>query len=251
MTIDFPITADIPALKGLWSQCFGDPEPLINGFFAAGFSPEHCRCLKTQGEVAAALYWFDAWQGKGRLAYVYAVATAPVFQGRGFCRALMEDTHRLLKEAGYAGAMLVPGGPGLFAMYESMGYQPFGGIREFTCLPAEKPLALERITPAQYAQKRRALMQSGGVIQEGAALAWLECFGAFYAGEDFLLAGALDKDTLLVQELLGNTDAAPGILAALGAKQGRFRVPGQEKPFAMYYPLNRQEPPAYFGLALD
>lgn len=251
MTIDFPKTTDIPGLKGLWSRCFGDPVALIDGFFATGFSRERCRCLHKESRVAAALYWFDAWQGEDRLAYIYAVATDPDFQGRGLCRALMEDTHSLLRQAGYAGAVLVPGSPALFAMYEKLGYRPFGGIREFTCAPAEKPAALRKISKEEYAQARWKLLPEGGVLQEGEALAWLQCFATFYAGEDLLLAGATDGDTLLVQEFLGNADLAPGIVAALGAAQGRFRVPGEEKPFAMYCPLNRQKPPAYFGLALD
>ena len=53
-------------------------------------------------------------------------------------------------------------------------------------------------------------------------------------------------------ELLGNKEAAPGILKALGCMKGRFRTPGKDQPFAMYLPLTETaEKPAYFGLAFD
>lgn len=251
MTIDFPKATDLPGLKGLWSRCFGDPMALIDRFFATGFSPARCRCLRIEDRVVGALYWLDGWQGEDRLAYIYAVATDPDFQNRGICRGLMADTHSLLGQAGYAGAVLVPGSEPLFAMYEKMGYRPFGGIREFTCTPADKAVPLQKLSPEEYARRRRALLPAGGVVQEGETLAWLGCFAEFYAGPDCLLAGTVDKDTLLAQELLGNAAAAPGILAAMGTAHGRFRVPGKEKSFAMYCPMNREAPPAYFGLALD
>jgi hypothetical protein len=59
-----------------------------------------------------------------------------------------------------------------------------------------------------------------------------------------------DGEKLLGLELLGNTDAAPGIVAALGCKEGRFRIPGGT-PFAMYRPLSDISAPTYFGLAFD
>ena len=74
----------------------------------------------------------------------------------------------------------------------------------------------------------------------------------FYAGDDFILCGAFQKDRLLAAELLGNRSAAPGIVASMGKKQGQFRTPGDSKPFAMYHSLDRTtEPPAYFPFAFD
>ncbi len=251
MTIEAPGAGQLPALKALWQCCFEDPMAVIDRFFETGFSPARCRCVTEQGRVIAALYWLDCTQGADRLAYIYAVATHPDCRGRGLCRALMADTHQLLLTQGYAGAVLVPGGPGLAAMYEKMGYRPFGGNRDFTCTAAQTPAALAQICREEYAKEREKRLPPGGVIQEGETLAWLACFAEFYAGADFLLAAAREGDRLFAQELLGNAERAPEILKALGCTWGRFRTPGGETPFAMYCPLNRAEPPAYFGLALD
>jgi len=57
---------------------------------------------------------------------------------------------------------------------------------------------------------------------------------------------------LVAQELLGNVNAAPGILRAFNIPHGRFRIPGTGRAFAMFLPLRPQCPvPAYLGLALD
>ena len=83
-------------------------------------------------------------------------------------------------------------------------------------------------------------------------LDFLHTQAEFYGGEGFLLAGTVDKDLLIAQEFLGDAAAAPGILKTLGIQKGCFRTPGNEKPFAMYYPLSEGKvTPAYFGIALD
>ena len=61
-----------------------------------------------------------------------------------------------------------------------------------------------------------------------------------------------ENGKLTVSELLGDAAAAPGILAALGYPEGKFRTPSKEQPFAMYYPLtDKPAAPQYLGLALD
>ena len=52
-------------------------------------------------------------------------------------------------------------------------------------------------------------------------------------------------------ELLGDPDAASGILAALGFSDGIFRAPG-DTPFAMYLSLDGDNTlPGYYAFALD
>ena len=53
-------------------------------------------------------------------------------------------------------------------------------------------------------------------------------------------------------ELLGNAAAAPGILRSMGYEMGTFRVPGEERPFAMGIALKENvKMPDYLGLAFD
>lgn len=250
MWIDHPLYGQVPQLKQLWQLAFGDSMAVIDLFFTTGYAPCRCRCVTAEGQPAAALYWLDAACRGQKMAYLYAVATHPAHQGRGLCRRLMEDTHVLLKNLGYTAALLVPGEPGLRNMYAKMGYRSCGGIREFSAA-AGIPIPLEQLSREEYTLLRRKYLPEGGVLQEEESLLYLETFAQFYAGSDFLLAAAPADTCLHGMELLGDTSAAPGILAALGCQTGTFRTPGEE-PFAMYHPLTEDaHPPTYFGLALD
>lgn len=251
MIIDHPSAAQIPGLRKLWKQAFGDTDAFLDLFFATAFSPERCLYTAEDGAVTAALYWLDCEHGGRKLAYIYAVATEKAHQGRGLCRRLMEQTHDILKIQGYAGSILVPGESELFQMYEKMGYRVCSAIQEFTCETGNAPASVYPVDAAEYARLRRVMLPDGGVVQEGESLTFLQAQGQFYAGEDVLFFAIRDGDALFVPELLGDCGLAPGILAALDAKQGRFRVPGNGRDFAMYRPIAHVPAPTYLGFAFD
>lgn len=248
MNCDFPRPFQYSGLKTLWSEAFGDEESFIELFFSTGFSPERCRCAVIGDEIAAALYWFDCEAEGKKLAYLYAVATAKAHQGKGLCRSLMEDTHTHLKALGYSGAVLVPGEPGLFAMYAKMGYTVINCMDTFTCSAAGSR-RIRRASPEEYAAARNALLPKNGVRQE-MGLNYLAGYAELYTGMDFTLAGVRTDGGFTAMELLGDPEAAPAILGALGISKGTFRVPGST-PFAMYHPLSDSPAPTYFGLAFD
>lgn len=238
-------------LRLLWKTAFGDGEEWISSFFSTAYSPDRCVTVREGERIAAALYWLDCEYAGQRLAYMYAVATHPDFRGRGMCRELMEKTHARLTELGYAGSLLMPAEEDLRKMYAKMGYTDCCNVSEFACFPAA-PVPLRRISRGEYACLRRKFLPEGGVIQEGESLAFLETYARFYAGKDFLLAASADGKQLSGVELLGNRDAAPGILGTLGYETGRFRIPGEEIPFAMFRPLRPGvKRPKYLGLVFD
>ncbi len=239
-------------LRQLWQEAFGDSDESIDSFFATGFSPDRYHCICENGTPVSALYWFDCELDGHKLAYIYAVATLKSHRGKGLAKRLMEETHEILKQQDYAGAILVPGGKGLFDFYEKIGYRTTTSVREFTCKAAGDPIALWEIDAKEYARLRRGLLPNGGIAQEGAALAYLQTYAKLYAGEDFLLSATGEGASLLVQEFLGDPTYAGRILIALGMAEGRFRTPGKGQSFAMYFPFTADCPqPGYFGLALD
>ena len=253
MRIDAPKRAQILALRALWKEAFGDTDAFLDSFERTAFAPQRCRCVTEDGAVAAALYWFDCLYDEKRIAYLYAIATARAYRGKGFCRRLMEDTHRHLRECGYEGAILVPAEESLFGFYRRMGYETCSTVRELSCTASEETVALRRIELDEYARLRREMLPRGGVIEEGEALALLGTQAVFYKGSEFVLAASTEEGELRGIELLGDVEAAPQIVRALGYGKGTFRIPGEGIPFAMYLPLGNGAlpPPAYFGLALD
>jgi GNAT superfamily N-acetyltransferase len=243
------MTAD---LRKLWQEAFGDSAETLDRFAATGFCQDRYHCICNGDAPVSALYWFDCELDGKKLAYIYAVATRASHRGQGLAQQLMAETHEILKKQGYAGAILVPGEKGLFDFYKKIGYQTVTSVNEFVCEAAGQPVTLREIGTEEYAQLRRAYLPAGGVVQEGAALDWLHSYTTFYAGEDFLFSAAGEGSHLLVQEFLGNTARAEGILTTLGMGAGRFRTPGKGQAFAMYLPFTADCPnPSYFGLALD
>lgn len=253
MRFDGPKREEIPALRLLWRDAFGDPDSFLDIFFASAFSEHRARCAFVDGNLAGALYWFDCQCGGARLAYVYAVATAKSYRGQGVCRALMEDTHALLRELGYVGAVLVPGDGGLFEMYRKMGYETCGFLRHFSCDAEAGDVSLTEIDRDEFATLRRQYLPKCGIAQEQENLAFLEKQASFYKGEDFLLVCRKEGEILHGIELLGKVDKASRIVYAMGCKRGRFRTVGDstETPFAMYRSFRNHPMPTYFGLAFD
>lgn len=241
MNIDHPAAQQIPQLRALWKEAFGDTDSFLDKFYSKAYCPKRCLCATEAGEVAAAAYWFDC----GDYAYIYAVATAKKHRGKGISHALMARIHSILTQEGYAGCVLVPGEESLREFYGGMGYENCGGVEEFDA-QAANPLPLRKISVQEYAALRRVYLPQGGVVQEGANLDFLTCWAEFYEGANALLAAVWEDGKLLVLELLGSKEAAPGIAATLGADSGWFRTPG-EKPFAMHRPLNESKAPKYFG----
>ena len=242
----------IADLRALWQRTFGDTDAFLDGFFATGFSEERCHYIAENGVPVSALYWFDCQLDGQKLAYIYAVATDEKHRGKGLARRLMTETHAILREKGYAGAILVPAGQALFGMYEKMGYREATTVSKIVAEQGSTPVMLTQIDAGEYARLRRQYLPEKGVIQEGAALSYLQTYCKFYKGEDFLLVTSEDNGALRAQELLGNTATAPGILRALDYENGIFRAPGNGRKFSMFLPLTANCPvPRYFGLALD
>lgn len=252
MFANFPEPQVLPALRQLWQEAFHDDDAFLDKFFSAGYSQNRCRVVMQNSQAAAALYWFDCkWEEKN-LAYLYAVATAKSFQGQGLCRRLMEDTHLFLAKQGYAGTVLVPGSDSLFRMYEKMGYRAVTTIRESFCEADGDAFPVTKISPAEYAQRRKAMLPMGGIVQESAGLAFLATYATFYAGENCLFCAIEDGKKLIVPEFLGDTALVPGILRHLGCQNSTFRTPGPGKPFAMYRSLTEAaSAPSYLGHAYD
>lgn len=242
----------ISALRELWKEAFDDKDSFLDSFFCTAFHLDHCRVATVDNDLAAALYWFDCSINGQPLAYIYAVATAKTYRGKGACHTLLADTHRHLKEQGYKGALLVPGSDSLINLYEGAEYEICTKISTLSCTAEDMGLSVHKIDKQEYTALRRQFLPRDGVLQENANIDFLETQADFYAGENFLLCANIEKENLNGIELLGDSTLASGILYALNCKDGTFRVQGKEQPFAMFHALAEDAvEPAYFGFAFD
>ena len=219
---------DIPQLRQLWKECFGDSDAFLDSFYTLAYSPARSLVLQRNDRILGVAYWFDCAMGSLPLAYVYAVAISPEVQGKGLGSALMEAIHRTLKEKHYSGVLLVPGDEGLRRYYTHFGY------RSCSCRPLEVCLPpLTPVSPAEYARLRRILLPENGVIQEKENLAFLSALADFFrAGAGI---AALSKQDGSCLELLG------------------VPTPGAQRPYAMGRSLTEIPLPEqiYFSFGFD
>lgn len=251
MTIDMPDLSQLPELRRLWQQAFGDTDEFLDSFFSMAFARERCRCITVENRVVAALYWFDCtWEGK-KAAYLYAVATDSAYQGKGYCRTLMEDTHTHLKNQGYALAVLVPGDKDLFRLYEKCGYESFCPMEQKTVSAGSNAVPFRQVSATEYAAAQKKYAPMGSVLHQVSSLVFGSAFLKFYVGEDLAFCCAKEESAADFQEFLGNAEHLSGILAGLKAETGNVRLPGG-KDYAMYCPLKKTErKPTYFGIPFN
>lgn len=252
MRIDHPTDKELNGLSALWQQVFGDSEAYISTFFRLARVKKRCFCVTDGDAPVGALYWLDMWCRGEKLAYLYAIVTAPQRRGQGICKKLMNHTLNTLAASGYAGALLVPESPSLRQMYRKMGFEDGAPLQEFTVEGGIAPMALEELSGSAYFALRERSAGADAVIPGEEALALLSRYAGFYRGEDVLFIAARNGDTLCVTELLGSADAAPAIVNAFGCSRGIFRCPGGSEPFAMYRGLHdRFRQPGWFSTAFD
>ena len=153
---------DIPALKALWKQAFGDTDAEIDSFFKTVYPEATGFCAEEDGAVIAMLFALPLTLAHGeemqKAAYLYAVATDEAFRGRGVCRALMEFAERTLRKRYVSCLLLVPETEKLASYYETMGY-----VRQDSCtaqtLHTDAPQgAAAVVTPQEYAGLRETLL---------------------------------------------------------------------------------------------
>ena len=157
-----------------------------------------------------------------------------------------------MKELGYSSTVLVPGNDTLIHLYEGCEYEISTKRSRIECSSTDMEIEIREIDKNEYAALRREFLPKESIIQEGKNLDFLETQMQFYYEENILLAAHIENQNLYCAELLGDDSFAPGIVHALGCKDGTFFTPGKEEPFAMWHALTEDAiEPEYFGFAFD
>ncbi len=243
-------------IRPLWEEAFGDIDGFLDQFEKYGCDPEKFRVWKVGGTIVSAHYIFDCEYEGGRVAYIYGVATKKEYRGRGYSTALLEDTHRYLKEEGYAGAILVPASSSLFGFYERLGYKVCSYLCDIEAAAAAESVPLRQINAKEYMAHRRELLPAGAVLQDkGRMLDYIASDNEFFVGDGFILAmreciTESGEVALFGTELLGSAAHCGEILASLGISKGTFRTVGDGRPFAAYLSFNGAPAPRWFAFEM-
>ena len=251
MEFDFPLPQSKTVLSAQWKEAFHDTDEFIRLFFEKGFDLKRCLLLREGDEILSSLYWFDCYYQNRPVAYLYGISTDPKWRGSGLCHQLMDQTHAYLKKQGYLGCLLVPAGPTLFPFYESMGYLSCCRHKEFLVGAGEKKIAFSPLSAKEYLTLRNDFLPPNSILQKD--VSFTENYTQFFRGDSFLFALEERNHKPFLTEYLGAPTVIPDIILSLNAKEAIVRIPGSEKPFAMFHSFEGNEIPlpSYFGFAFD
>ena len=252
---------DIPELRQLWMDCFGDTKDYVNQYMEHAFEPERVFVLRGE-EIASMLISFpvshigeDGDERSG--AYLYAVCTKAEQRGRGLCRRLIEQTERALAEKGDTFTCLRAADEQLSAMYARLGYAATFTNREVSVDRAGAgnacPIAAETISPAAYYSLRQWQLRGDFVDYAPEVLAHQGRIGTLLSVGGGAAIAAVERygKTAICKEFLGDKSLLPALQAYLGTEKLLVRTPG-ETPFAMAKSLtDAPAPGGYLAFAFD
>lgn len=126
---------EIDRQKEIWKLCFGDPDSFIDFYFANRYIEDKTLLLLQEGEIAAMLTMIpvktlDSHNQGFNTTMLYAIATHPKYQNRGFASQLMEASTSYPRANTSGLSILVPASKELFEFYRRQGYQDAFSIRE-------------------------------------------------------------------------------------------------------------------------
>ena len=106
----------------LWQEVFDDEQEFIDLFMIEVYRPENMLVVEQQGRVVAMLHIVEMQTSIGRAGYLYAIATAAEYRGRGYASQLLDKALKLMRERAYDVAMLIPANDAVKPFYERFGF---------------------------------------------------------------------------------------------------------------------------------
>lgn len=226
--------ADIPSIMQLWETCFGDAPGEIAPFFQSQFTTETSAILRMDGGVVSMMHLLPCRMRNIPGCYVYAVATAPAYRGRGFMRLLDDFCVRAAKQSGRRFLLLVPAEPALFRAYEKLGYRVFSSLQKQPLLPhgsVGSASVLPQIHPAPlsfdefYALRTRYLERFSLPVrfENGTERFAYEDFlrhGVIYGDANDYFCARLTEGAAEITETTLLPESLPAYLASCGAFSG-------------------------------
>ena len=220
------VPEDIPALREIWAEAFGDPQAEIDRFFEKIYPQALGFCAEEDGRAVSMLFALPQTIVKGekqiKSAYLYAVATKQEYRGRGFCRAVMAYAEKELRKRYFEAAMLCPASQKLADFYASQGYTRQGGVRRALRRCEKTSGQATAIGIQDYAGLRETILWDTPHVrydktQLEYALSGGQCY-CLMEGYNMGCAMAQTREdgTVLVREMLPSADCLPALAEKLG-----------------------------------
>lgn len=190
-------TGDIPALKSLWADCFGDKEAYIDGFFSLLPSLGTALSAVYEGRVCGSTYILEDMQlyldGRTQpVALIYAVAVEAGCRRLGIGRELVQKAVELAKKRGAEHIVTLPAEKSLYGWYEKVCGFKCRLYRQTKLLETMDMGVVKRISAEEYSALREEKLSGRRHIVYGAAAMKLQqLLCETYSGGLFSCAGAI------------------------------------------------------------
>ncbi len=251
--------SDLPALRSLWADAFGDDEAYIRAFHEVFLRPGSCIVAQAEDQVVSAMYilegplLFPPADTAMSAAYVYALATDREWRGQGIGTAVYQACVRAALERQDTVCVL-PAEQSLRDFYaKASGARTISYIREGVLYPEQlQGLSCGKaaaVSAGEYYLRRKSLLRGLPYTVLSGPFLTMEDYtmrrsgGGFFSVEGDIAAVEMEGDVCRVQELLAPGGDWMEVLAALAARlparvyQVRTPVflPGPDKisPFMM------------------
>lgn len=229
---------DIPSLKRLWTETFGDVPELVDRFFELLPSMGTGLVAESGGELLGAAYVLDAelWCPEKlpvKLGYIYAVAVEPSARSNGIGAKLVAACERYCWENGIEICTTLPAEESLYAWYERVGgFQAATRCMYETVFPSDRAAEINPLFADEYAFKRADILRGKNYVNLNYGyMLFQEALCKTYGGGLFecnggIACGYVDNGVLMVKEALNDTpEFIPALCRRLGAKSALVRRP--------------------------
>ncbi len=118
-----------PELQNILKVCFDEKDEAIDLLFKEKFKEDMTTVGIVDGKIVSAVYIFEnsIIYNKTEIpsCYMYAVATLPAYQGKGYMKELLDYSEKIARQKGKAFSTLYPADKNLCKFYEKLGYKQF------------------------------------------------------------------------------------------------------------------------------
>lgn len=118
-----------PELRNILKVCFNEKDVAIDLLFKEHFKEHMTTVGIVDGKIVSSVYIFEnsIIYNKTEIpsCYMYAVATLPYYQGRGYMKKLLKYSEEVARQNGKIFSTLYPADENLCKFYEKLGYEQF------------------------------------------------------------------------------------------------------------------------------
>lgn len=161
--------SQIPQLKKIWSECFGDSDDYIDLFFKNRFGTSQAIAAVIEGKTVGAMYLLPVTAYEyGNLKkgwYAYAIGILEKYRKKGIYAAIHSEICEYIK-AHNQFYILCPANQKLYEYYRGLGFNDYACLAEITLFSdkGNDDYTLNSISPAEYVRERSSYFNEDGVI---------------------------------------------------------------------------------------